>query len=62
MTRMKRGIQPAELGFFATLARSGSLSAAARELGISTAGREQAADADGSARWACRWSIAPRAA
>lgn len=29
-------IQPAELGFFATLATSGSLSAAARELGIST--------------------------
>lgn len=29
-------IQPAELGFFATLAGSGSLSAAARELGIST--------------------------
>lgn len=29
-------IQPAELGFFSTLAASGSLSAAARELGIST--------------------------
>ncbi|WCM94549.1 LysR substrate-binding domain-containing protein [Acidovorax sp. NCPPB 2350] len=31
------GIQPAELGFFSTLAGSASLSAAARELGISTA-------------------------
>ncbi|MDA8521854.1 LysR substrate-binding domain-containing protein [Acidovorax sp. NCPPB 4044] len=31
------GILPAELGFFSTLAGSGSLSAAARELGISTA-------------------------
>lgn len=30
-------IQPAELGFFSTLAASGSLSAAARELGLSTA-------------------------
>ena len=30
-------IQPAELGFFAALAASGSLSAAARDLGISTA-------------------------
>src|ERR1044071_8516340 len=29
-------IQPAELGFFSTLAACGSLSAAARELGIST--------------------------
>ena len=31
------GIQPADLGFFSTLARAGSLSAAGRELGISTA-------------------------
>ena len=31
------GIQPAELGFFVTLAGAGSLSAAARELGLSTA-------------------------
>ena len=30
------GIQPADLGFFSALARAGSLSAAARELGIST--------------------------
>ena len=30
-------IQPADLGFFATLASSGSLSAAAREMGVSTA-------------------------
>ena len=34
---MSTGIQPAELGFFATLATCGSLSAAARELGITTA-------------------------
>jgi DNA-binding transcriptional LysR family regulator len=34
---MSLGIQPAELGFFATLASCGSLSAAGRELGISTA-------------------------
>lgn len=33
---MKSGIQPADLGFFSTLAASGSLSAAARELGITT--------------------------
>jgi DNA-binding transcriptional LysR family regulator len=33
---MKSAIQPADLGFFATLAAAGSLSAAARELGIST--------------------------
>jgi LysR family transcriptional regulator, transcriptional activator for dmlA len=31
------GIQPADLGFFSVLARAGSLSAAGRELGISTA-------------------------
>ena len=31
------GIQPAELGFFVTLASCGSLSAAARDLGLSTA-------------------------
>jgi LysR family transcriptional activator of dmlA len=31
-----RGIQPADLGFFSALARAGSLSAAARELGITT--------------------------
>ncbi|MGO4306909.1 LysR family transcriptional regulator [Cupriavidus sp. RAF12] len=31
------GIQPAELGFFASVATAGSLSAAARDLGISTA-------------------------
>jgi DNA-binding transcriptional LysR family regulator len=30
------GIQPADLGFFSTLARAGSLSAAARELGVTT--------------------------
>lgn len=34
---MSTGIQPAELGFFFTLSASGSLSAAGRELGISTA-------------------------
>lgn len=34
---MGTGIQPAELGFFATLANCGSLSSAARELGITTA-------------------------
>jgi DNA-binding transcriptional LysR family regulator len=33
---MSLGIQPAELGFFAALATCGSLSAAARELGITT--------------------------
>lgn len=33
---MSLGIQPAELGFFSALASSGSLSAAARELGITT--------------------------
>jgi len=33
---MTSGIQPADLGFFSTLASSGSLSAAARELGITT--------------------------
>jgi DNA-binding transcriptional LysR family regulator len=34
---MNSGIQPAELGFFVSLATCGSLSTAARELGISTA-------------------------
>lgn len=34
---MTRRVQPADLGFFAVLARAGSLSAAGRELGISTA-------------------------
>jgi DNA-binding transcriptional LysR family regulator len=34
---MTSGIQPADLGFFSVLAVAGSLSAAARELGISTA-------------------------
>jgi LysR family transcriptional activator of dmlA len=34
---MTTGIQPGELGFFSTLAACGSLSAAGRELGISTA-------------------------
>jgi DNA-binding transcriptional LysR family regulator len=33
---MTPGIQPADLGFFSTLASAGSLSAAARELGITT--------------------------
>lgn len=33
---MSSGIQPADLGFFSTLATAGSLSAAARELGVST--------------------------
>ena len=33
---MAAGIQPADLGFFSTLASAGSLSAAARELGITT--------------------------
>jgi DNA-binding transcriptional LysR family regulator len=33
---MARGIQPADLGFFSVLASAGSLSAAARELGITT--------------------------
>jgi LysR family transcriptional activator of dmlA len=34
---MNRAIQPADLGFFSALAGAGSLSAAARELGVSTA-------------------------
>ena len=34
---MKSGIQPADLGFFSALAAGGSLSAAARELGVTTA-------------------------
>ncbi len=33
---MKLGIQPSDLGFFSSLASAGSLSAAARELGITT--------------------------
>ncbi len=33
---MSAGIQPAELGFFTAIASCGSLSRAARELGIST--------------------------
>ena len=33
---MPRGIQPADLGFFSALASAGSLSAAARELGVTT--------------------------
>jgi len=33
---MSKGIQPADLGFFSVLAGSGSLSAAARELGVTT--------------------------
>ncbi|MDO9071781.1 MAG: LysR family transcriptional regulator [Rubrivivax sp.] len=33
---MTRGIQPADLGFFSVLASAGNLSAAARELGITT--------------------------
>ena len=33
---MAHGIQPADLGFFSTLAGAGSLSAAARELGVTT--------------------------
>ena len=33
---MTPGIQPADLGFFSALAGAGSLSAAARELGITT--------------------------
>lgn len=33
---MAKRIEPADLGFFSTLARAGSLSAAARELGITT--------------------------
>jgi LysR family transcriptional regulator, transcriptional activator for dmlA len=33
---MSSGIQPADLSFFSTLARAGSLSAAARELGVTT--------------------------
>jgi len=33
---MTRGIQPADLGFFSALAGAGSLSAAAREMGITT--------------------------
>jgi DNA-binding transcriptional LysR family regulator len=35
--RMSSGVQAAELGFFATVAGSGSLSAAARDMGITTA-------------------------
>lgn len=38
---MSAGIQPAELGFFVTLATCGSLSGAAREIGISTAAVSQ---------------------
>jgi DNA-binding transcriptional LysR family regulator len=34
---MAKSIQPADLGFFSTLASTGSLSAAARELGVTTA-------------------------
>ena len=34
---MASGIQPADLGFFSTLAAAGSLSAAAQELGVTTA-------------------------
>ena len=37
MTPAPSAIQPADLGFFSVLARAGSLSAAGRELGISTA-------------------------
>ena len=33
---MRSAIQPADLGFFSTLASAGSLSAAARELGVTT--------------------------
>jgi len=33
---MTKGVQPADLGFFSVLASSGSLSAAARELGVTT--------------------------
>jgi LysR family transcriptional regulator, transcriptional activator for dmlA len=33
---MTRAVQPADLSFFSTLARAGSLSAAARELGVTT--------------------------
>lgn len=33
---MSKGIQPADLGFFSTLVHSGSLGAAARELGVTT--------------------------
>ena len=36
---MAHAIQPAELGFFSTLAACGSLSAAARELGVIDARR-----------------------
>src|SRR6218665_248366 len=36
MATAPAGIQPADLGFFSTLASAGSLSAAARELGITT--------------------------
>ena len=35
-TAAQRGIQPADLGFFSALASAGSLSAAARELGVTT--------------------------
>ena len=34
---MASGVQPADLGFFSALAAAGSLSAAARELGVTTA-------------------------
>jgi DNA-binding transcriptional LysR family regulator len=34
---MAKRVQPADLGFFSALARAGSLGAAGRELGISTA-------------------------
>src|SRR5512134_2757728 len=33
---MTHAVQPADLSFFSTLARAGSLSAAARELGVTT--------------------------
>ena len=35
-TPAQRSIQPADLGFFSALASAGSLSAAARELGVTT--------------------------
>ncbi|MFO1311496.1 MAG: LysR substrate-binding domain-containing protein [Burkholderiales bacterium] len=38
---MKRAVEPADLAFFSTLASSGSLSAAARELGITTSAVSQ---------------------
>ena len=58
---MTSAIQPADLGFFSTLASAGSLSAAARELGITTPAVSKHLALMERAS-ACRWSTAPRGA